>query len=91
MVEAIKLRSFYGKSCSFSALPEISVDHRPVPGSPYSEEAIEAGPEHPEDDGAQKGEHVTRVPVTLPLPTILSFDVPDNVCDYAAFKKIYCS
>ena len=72
-------------------IPEICVDHCPVPGCPYCEEAVEARPEDPEDDGAQQREHVACVPVTLPLPTLLSFYAPENVCDYAAFKKIYCS
>ena len=40
---------------------EVGVDHGSVPGRACGQQSIEAGPEDPEDDGAQEREEVTGV------------------------------
>lgn len=62
-----------------------------MPGCPHRQEAVEARPEHPEDDGAEQREQVTGVPAALPLPTVLSLDVPEMMANVLSVKEIYSS
>ena len=58
--------------------PEVGVDDCPVPGRAHRQQPVEAGPEDPEDEGAEEGEEVAGVAVTLQVRALLRLLPPDQ-------------